>query len=227
MRLQPFSGDSNHSQREKTALLNLGSVRGYGIIKDAKRELEKTCPKIVSCAHILAVVVRDASTFVGGPSWTVKLERRDSTTVSHALAETDLPGPFDPLGRLISGFAKKGLSTRDMVALSDIDVGFASSRRRQCPRKDQNGNLAPLDSVTPYQLDNNYFKNLRQRTFFICSTLDKFLDVSSKEETYIGWRRYPVKSFFWIFRICRQWFLLDCQNLQTSGWLLLLFPAKW
>ncbi|KAM3235170.1 lignin-forming anionic peroxidase-like [Capsicum annuum] len=207
--------------REKTALLNLGSVRGYVIIKDAKRELEKTCPKIVSCAHILAVVVRDASTFVGGPSWTVKLGRRDSTTVSHALAETDFPGPFDPLGRLISGFAKKGLSTRDMVALSgahsigqaqcflfrnkiysnatDIDVGFASSRRRQCPRKDQNGNLAPLDLVTPNQLDNNYFKNLRQRIFFICSTLDKFLDVSSKEETYIGWRRYPVKSFFWIF----------------------------
>ncbi|PHT81072.1 Peroxidase 5 [Capsicum annuum] len=151
----------------------------------------------------------------------VKLGRRDSTTVSHALAETDFPGPFDPLGRLISGFAKKGLSTRDMVALSgahsigqaqcflfrnkiysnatDIDVGFASSRRRQCPRKDQNGNLAPLDLVTPNQLDNNYFKNLRQRIFFICSTLDKFLDVSSKEETYIGWRRYPVKSFFWIF----------------------------
>ncbi|PHT54227.1 Peroxidase 5 [Capsicum baccatum] len=170
---------------------------------------------------------------VGGPSWTVKLGRRDSTTVSHALAKTDLPGPFDPLG------TKKGLSTRDMVALSgahsigqaqcflfrnkiysnatDIDVGFASSRRRQCPRKDQNGNLAPLDLVTPNQLDNNYFKNLRQRIFFICSTLDKFLDVSSKEETYIGWRRYPVKSFFWIFRICRQWFLLDCQNLQTSG----------
>ncbi|KAM3338913.1 lignin-forming anionic peroxidase-like [Capsicum galapagoense] len=174
--------------REKTALLNLESVRGYVIIKDAKRELEKTCPKIVSCAHILAVVVRDASTFVGGPSWTVKLGRRDSTTVSHALAETDLPDPFDPLGRLISGFAKKGLSTRDMVALSgahsigqaqcflfrnkiysnatDIDVGFASSRRRQCPRKDQNGNLAPLDLVTPNQLDNNYFKNLRQRILF-------------------------------------------------------------
>ncbi|MCE5167006.1 hypothetical protein HAX54_033205, partial [Datura stramonium] len=98
---------------EKTALPNLGSARGYSIIEDAKRELEKTCPGIVSCADILAVAARDASTLVGGPSWTVKLGRRDSTTASHTLAETDLP--------------------------------------------------APLDLVTPNQLDNNYFKNLRQR----------------------------------------------------------------
>ncbi|KAL3353298.1 hypothetical protein AABB24_018165, partial [Solanum stoloniferum] len=65
---------------------------------------------------------------VGGPSWTVKLGRRDSTTASHTLAETDLPGPFDPLSRLISGFANKGLSTRDMVALS----GSHSIGQAQC-----------------------------------------------------------------------------------------------
>ncbi|KAM3338902.1 hypothetical protein P3S68_030988 [Capsicum galapagoense] len=46
---------------------------------------------------------------------------------------------------------------------TDIDAGFASTRRRQCPQEDQNGNLAPLDLVTPNQLDNNYFKNLIQR----------------------------------------------------------------
>ncbi|KAK6776008.1 hypothetical protein RDI58_027009 [Solanum bulbocastanum] len=176
-------------------------------------------------------------------------KKGDSTTTSHTLAETDLPGPFDPLVRLISGFAKKGLSTRDMVALlgshsigqvqcflfrdriysngtdidaefastrrrrcpqedqndqvllggrstddivleysnsprtfafdyaaamvrmedispiysngTNIDAGFASTRRRQCPQEDQNGNLAPLDLVN--QLDNNYYKNLIQR----------------------------------------------------------------
>ncbi|KAH0776629.1 hypothetical protein KY290_008040 [Solanum tuberosum] len=148
---------------EKTALPNLGSVRGYGIIKDAKRKVQKTCPGVVSCADILAVAAKDASTHV----------------------KPDLPGPFDPLSRLISAFANKGLSTRDMVALSgshsigqaqcfllrdriynngtDIDTGFASTRRRRCPQEDQNGNLAPLDLVTPNQLDNNYFKNLRQR----------------------------------------------------------------
>ncbi|XP_049357085.1 lignin-forming anionic peroxidase-like [Solanum verrucosum] len=178
--------DETHTLfNEKTALPNLGSTRGYGIVEDAKREVEKTCPGVVSCADILAVAARDASTLVGGPSWTVKFRRRDSTTASHTLAETDLPSPFDPLDRLISGFAKKGLSTRDMVPLSgshsigqaqcflfrdriysngtDIDAGFASTRRRRCPQEDQNGNLDPLDVVTPNQLDNNYFKNLRQK----------------------------------------------------------------
>ncbi|WMV54930.1 hypothetical protein MTR67_048315 [Solanum verrucosum] len=170
---------------EKTALPNLGSVRGYGIIEDAKREAEKTCPGVVSCADILAVAARDASTHVGGLSWTMKLGRRDSTTASHTFAEPDLPGPFDPLSRLIFAFANKGLSTRDMVALSgshsigqaqcflfrdriynngaDINTGLASTRRHRCPQEYQNGNLAPLDLVTPNQLYNNYFKNLRQQ----------------------------------------------------------------
>ncbi|MCD7456431.1 hypothetical protein HAX54_031735 [Datura stramonium] len=84
-------------------------ARGYGIIEDAKRELEKIFPGIVSCADILAVAARDASTLVGGPSWTVKLGRRDSTTASHTLAETDLPGAFDPLDRLISALRTKAL----------------------------------------------------------------------------------------------------------------------
>ncbi|XP_059276277.1 lignin-forming anionic peroxidase-like [Lycium ferocissimum] len=170
---------------EQTALPNLGSARGYGAIEAAKRELEKTCPGVVSCADILTVAARDASALVGGPSWTVKLGRRDSTTANHDLANTDLPGFSDPLQRLISSFASKGLSTRDMVALSgahsigqaqcllfrdriysngtDIDAGFARTRRGRCPQEGQNGNLAPLDLVTPNALDNNYFKNLMQR----------------------------------------------------------------
>ncbi|KAK6776005.1 hypothetical protein RDI58_027006 [Solanum bulbocastanum] len=143
---------------EKTALPNLGSARGNSIIEDAKRELEKTCPGAVSCVDILAVAARDASTLVSAR-------------------------PFDPLDRIISGIANKCLSTRGMFALSgahsigqaqcflfcdriysngtNIDAGFASTRRRQCPQEDQNGNLAPLDLVN--QLDNNYYKNLIQR----------------------------------------------------------------
>ncbi|PHU17232.1 Lignin-forming anionic peroxidase [Capsicum chinense] len=110
---------------EKTALPNLGSVRGCGIIEDAKRKLEKTCPGVVSCADILAVATRDASTLIS-PSWTVKLGRRDSTTASHTLAETDLPGPFDPLTRLISGFANKGLSTR--MNMTNLERGWMYDR---------------------------------------------------------------------------------------------------
>lgn len=169
---------------EQNAAPNINSARGYGVIHKAKTEVEKICPGVVSCADVLAIAARDASFTVGGPSWTVRLGRRDSTTASKALAESELPHFQESLDRLISIFANKGLSTRDMVALSgshtigqaqcflfrnriynqsNIDAGFASTRRRNCPTSGGNGNLAPLDLVTPNSFDNNYFKNLVQR----------------------------------------------------------------
>nr|CAD1841869.1 unnamed protein product [Ananas comosus var. bracteatus] len=80
--------------------------------------LEIVCPQTVSCADILAVAARDSVVALGGPSWTVLLGRRDSTTASLSAANSDLPSPFSSLNGLISAFAKKGLSTSDMVALS-------------------------------------------------------------------------------------------------------------
>nr|GEU74579.1 hypothetical protein [Tanacetum cinerariifolium] len=56
----------------------------------------------------------------GGPSWSVKLGRRDSTTASLVLANTGLPSFKAPLDSLISTFNDNGLSPRDMVALSDV-----------------------------------------------------------------------------------------------------------
>ena len=46
---------------------------------------------------------------------------------------------------------------------SDIDAGFSSTRKRRCPTVGGDGNLAPLDLVTPNSFDNNYFKNLLQK----------------------------------------------------------------
>ncbi|KAK7264118.1 hypothetical protein RJT34_31722 [Clitoria ternatea] len=74
--------DSSSIESEKSALQNANSIRGYSIIDQAKTQVEKLCPEVVSCADIVAVAARDASFAVGGPSWTVKLGRRDSTTAS-------------------------------------------------------------------------------------------------------------------------------------------------
>ena len=54
---------------------------------------------------------------------------------------------------------------------SDIDPGFASTRRRRCPADitRENSTLAPLDLVTPVQLDNNYFKNLIDKKGLLAS----------------------------------------------------------
>ncbi|XP_038697969.1 lignin-forming anionic peroxidase-like [Tripterygium wilfordii] len=174
--------ETSSIQSENTTRPNNGSVRGYGVIDNAKAEVEKACPGVVSCTDIITVAARDASEYVGGPSWIVKLGRRDSTTASRTLVEGgDLPAFTDGLEQLISKFTRnKGLNARDMVALSgshtigqaqcftfrdriynnnasDIDVGFVSTRKRG------NGNLAPMDLVTPNYFDDNYFKNLQQR----------------------------------------------------------------
>ncbi|KAI7994506.1 hypothetical protein LOK49_LG11G00234 [Camellia lanceoleosa] len=178
---------------ERSAGPNKGSVRGYEVVEAAKSAVEKVCPGVVSCADILAVAARDGSVHVGGPSWTVKLGRRDSTNASRSLAESDLPSFTSGLDQLIPNFARKGLNARDMVALSgshtigqaqcftfrnriydngsNIDTGFASTLSRGCPASTSSGNsnLAPLDWVTPNSFDNNYFKNLIQKKGLLSS----------------------------------------------------------
>ncbi|KAM6546650.1 hypothetical protein CsatB_027386 [Cannabis sativa] len=168
---------------EKSAPQNSNSIRGENVIEDAKTQVESICPGVVSCADILAVAARDASVAVGGPSWTVMLGRRDSTTANLAAANSDLPRFTDSLRELIGNFSNKNLNARDMVALSgshtigqaqcftfreriynatDIDAAFASNLRNGCPQTSPNGNsnLAPLDTLTPNSFDNNYFTNL-------------------------------------------------------------------
>jgi peroxidase len=50
------------------------------------------------------------------------LGRRDSTSGSAALANSDLPPPFFNLGQLISNFDNKGFTATEMVALSGACV---------------------------------------------------------------------------------------------------------
>ncbi|GMJ04496.1 hypothetical protein like AT1G14550 [Hibiscus trionum] len=110
--------DSASIKSEKFAKQSNNSLRGYEVIDKAKSAVEKTCPGVVSCADIIAVAARDASKYVGGPSWTVKLGRRDSTTANITLAASNLPGVANSLEELISLFGSKGLSAREMVALA-------------------------------------------------------------------------------------------------------------
>ncbi|XP_034890480.2 peroxidase 4-like [Populus alba] len=113
----------------------------------------------------------------------MRLARSELLSEVRSLANAELPAFFESLESLISRFQKKGLTARDMVALSgshtlgqaqcftfreriynhsNIDAGFASTRRRRCPRVGSDSTLAPLDLVTPNSFDNNYFKNLMQ-----------------------------------------------------------------
>ncbi|KAF8698869.1 hypothetical protein HU200_035130 [Digitaria exilis] len=169
---------------EKGAGPNAGSLRGFDVIDNIKMLLELMCPQTVSCADILAVAARDSVAQLGGPSWTVPLGRRDATTASASLANSDLPGPTSNLNGLLNAFSNKGFTTTDMVALSgahtvgraqcrncrariyndtDIDASFAASLRGSCPAQGGDGALEPLDESSPDDFDNTYFVNLVAR----------------------------------------------------------------
>lgn len=118
---------------------------------------------------------------LGGPSWAVPLGRRDARTASLSAANNEIPPPFADLPTLISMFAVKGLSARDLTVLSgghtiglaqcqffrnriynetNIDTNFAASRRAICPTFGGDTKLYPLESFSPNHFDNNYFVEL-------------------------------------------------------------------
>ncbi|KAL4317930.1 hypothetical protein GQ457_18G006780 [Hibiscus cannabinus] len=166
---------------EKSAGPNANSLRGFEVIDAIKAKLETACPAVVSCADILAVAARDSVAALGGPSWTVQLGRRDSTTASFSSANTDLASPLMNLDELISLFSKKGFTEKEMIALSgahttgqarclifrnriynetNIDSTFAKSIQSNCPSSGGGDNLSPLDDGSAVIFDNSYFKNL-------------------------------------------------------------------
>ncbi|XP_057971176.1 peroxidase RIP1-like [Malania oleifera] len=166
---------------EKNARPNANSARGFEVIDRIKAEVDKACGcPVVSCADILAVAARDSVVALGGPTWKVRLGRRDSTTASRTAANNDIPSPFMDLPALINNFRKQGLDKRDLVALSgghtigfaqcqffrnrtynesNINKDFARARQSTCPRSGGDTNLAPLDP-TPATFDTAYFSNL-------------------------------------------------------------------
>ncbi|CAN6231004.1 unnamed protein product [Urochloa humidicola] len=173
--------DTGSFTGEKTAGPNNNSVRGYEVIDQIKTNVEAVCPGVVSCADIVALAAR--AFLLGGPNWAVPLGRRDSTTASLSQANSDLPAPTSSLATLISSFGNKGLSARDLTALSgahtigfsqclnfrdhiyndtNIDSAFAMLRRGSCPAAQGSGDssLAPLVVQTQLVFDNAYYGNL-------------------------------------------------------------------
>nr|KYP69469.1 Peroxidase 52 [Cajanus cajan] len=178
--------DTSSFTGEKNANPNRNSARGFDVIDNIKSAVEKVCPGVVSCADILAITARDSVEILGGPTWNVKLGRRDAKTASQSAANNGIPAPTSNLNQLISRFSALGLSTKDLVALSgghtigqarctnfrariynesNIDSSFASTRKSSCPQSSGSGdnNLAPLDLQTPTTFDNYYFRNLVQK----------------------------------------------------------------
>ncbi|XP_050229996.1 peroxidase 64-like [Mercurialis annua] len=165
------------------------SLHGFYVIENAKKAAEAECPGVVSCADILALAARDAVALSGGPTWDVPKGRKDGR-ISMASDTRQLPGPTFNISQLQLSFSQRGLSLKDLVALSgghtlgfshcssfqnrihnfnskvDIDPTmnptFASSLRKVCPIHNKVKNAgATLDSSATL-FDNSYYKLLLQ-----------------------------------------------------------------
>lgn len=169
---------------EKNAGPNANSVRGYDVIDTIKTLVEAACKTTVSCADIVALAARDSVNLLGGPTWAVQLGRRDARNASQSAAGANLPGPGSSLAALITMFGNKGLSPRDMTALSgahtigqarcitfrnriyndtNIDPAFAAGLQKACPPSGGDATLAPIDAATPTWFDTTYFDNLASK----------------------------------------------------------------
>ncbi|KAK4339091.1 hypothetical protein RND71_040553 [Anisodus tanguticus] len=124
----------------------------------------------------------------GGPTWKVKLGRRDGLAANISGASTALPAPCDPLNTIISKFQDVGLNITDVVSLSGahtiglakcatfdnrltnfsgsgaphttLDSSLVSELQSLCPSTSDGNNTAPLDRNSTDLFDNHYFKNL-------------------------------------------------------------------
>ncbi|KAI3713063.1 hypothetical protein L1987_71634 [Smallanthus sonchifolius] len=103
---------------EKDALPNRNSARGFELIESIKANVEKSCPKTVSCIDILTLAVREAAFLSGGRYWPLALGRRDGLAANITAANTQIPSPFESLDDIIAKFTAKGLNLKDVVALS-------------------------------------------------------------------------------------------------------------
>ncbi|KAL5541773.1 hypothetical protein UlMin_009483 [Ulmus minor] len=174
---------------KKAAVPNL-SLSGFDIIEDIKAQVEKTCPGVVSCADIVALVARDSVSFQYNRSlWEVLTGRRDGTVSLASEALANIPAPFFNFTTLKQSFANKSLTVHDLVVLSGghtIGVGhcnffsnrlynftgkgdadpslnttYAAFLKTKCQSLSDNTTIVPMDPDTPLSFDNNYYQILK------------------------------------------------------------------
>ncbi|CAM8979316.1 unnamed protein product [Rhodiola kirilowii] len=165
------------------------SLHAFYVIDNAKKAVESMCPGVVSCADILAFAARDAVVLSGGPNWEVPKGRKDGR-VSVATETRQLPSPLFNISQLQQSFSQRGLSTKDLVALSGghtlgfshcssfqnrihnfnsthdtdptIHPSFAASLKTVCPKHNKARNAGATMDSSAASFDNAYYKLLLQ-----------------------------------------------------------------
>lgn len=110
------SDSSKNYTVERDAIPNQ-TLRGFDKINTIKEEVEKACPRVVSCADILALATRDGILLAGGPFYPVCTGRKDSVWSFYSEAMEQIPNPDDNITRILSLFSQRGFNDRETVAL--------------------------------------------------------------------------------------------------------------
>ncbi|BBN08761.1 peroxidase [Marchantia polymorpha subsp. ruderalis] len=189
---------------EKTAPVN-EHLKGFRVVDAAKAAVEEVCPGVVSCADVLAYAARDSTVMLNGTRFEVQGGRKDGLFSCAEAAERDLPPPTFNASQLIDSFAKRGLSAEQMVVLSGshtVGVGhcdkfierlynfseahatdpslnstYAKQLKRDCPKRNFNSTLEIfMDTMTPGEIDSNYYVGLTQRKGLFTSDQTLFED---------------------------------------------------
>ncbi|XP_043700457.1 peroxidase 7-like [Telopea speciosissima] len=176
----------NHTKSERYSE-NSKTLRGFQVIDDIKAELEKACPKTVSCADILTAATRDATVRLGGPFWEVPMGRKDGL-VSLAVEAHQVPMGRESVTKLVEFYQARGLNIVDLVVLSgahtigrstcgslqfrlynfsgtgkpdpSIDWKYLNYLRRKCRWSSE---FVELDATTPTVFDTAYYTNLQEK----------------------------------------------------------------
>ncbi|TQD76671.1 hypothetical protein C1H46_037803 [Malus baccata] len=153
-----------------------------------RAEIERQCPKTVSCADILTAATRDATIIAGGPFWEVPFGRKDGKI--SILKEADsVPQGYENITQLVDFFQARGLNMLDLVTLSGAHtIGRSSCYAFKHRLSNFNGTRKPdpslnsvylnnflkkkckndldlvyLDAITPKTFDTMYYSNLHKK----------------------------------------------------------------
>uniref|UniRef100_A0A2N9IX86 Peroxidase n=1 Tax=Fagus sylvatica TaxID=28930 RepID=A0A2N9IX86_FAGSY len=176
----------NHEGSERKAEVSK-TLRGFEVIDDIKAEIEKKCPKTVSCADILTAASRDATVLAGGPYWMVPYGRKDGL-VSLAKEAQLVPMGHEDITSLVEFYQSKGLTVLDLAILSgahtigrascgsiqdrlynysgtgkpdpSLNVQYLNFLKRKCRWASE---YVDLDATTPKTFDSQYYSNLPKK----------------------------------------------------------------
>ncbi|KAF6999850.1 hypothetical protein CFC21_015826 [Triticum aestivum] len=180
---------------EKLGPPNFPSLRGFEVIDAAKAVLERICPRVVSCADVIAFAARDSAFFLSSSRIDYKMPagRFDGSVSLESEALQFLPPPFSNLTQLVDSFKAKNMNEDDLVVLSgahtigvshcssftdrlppnpsDMNPGLTRLLQSKCPVSPNftNDPTVAQDIVTPNRMDNMYYTNLLKRNVLFIS----------------------------------------------------------